>query len=162
MSTLALTTIHQYSDITAHMHPNLPDSSFTTIYTVHVSYSYPYPPRPLYRGPYGGVVGGLNEGGNLMSLTPQRDMVLESSWGDQTGNVGEVGNIGNVGKVEKGEKSRKIKKKNVWKLVKVGIGPNSTKQRWKNVSNCQQCWCKKILSRVKSLQNFTLFCRESE
>ena len=35
-------------------------------------------------------------------------------------------------------------------------------QRCKNVPMCQQCWCKKILSPVKSLQNFTLFCRESE
>ena len=35
-------------------------------------------------------------------------------------------------------------------------------QRGKNVSMCQQCLCKKILYWVKYLQNFTLFCRESE
>ena len=35
-------------------------------------------------------------------------------------------------------------------------------QRCKNVPTCQQCWCKKILVRVKSWQNFTLFCREFE
>ena len=35
-------------------------------------------------------------------------------------------------------------------------------QRCKNVPTCKQCWCEKILSHVKSLQNFTLFCQEIE
>ena len=34
-------------------------------------------------------------------------------------------------------------------------------QMEKNVPMCQQCRCKKILSRVKSLQEITLFCQES-
>ena len=41
----------------------------------------------------------LNEGGDLMSLTPKSDMYLEIPWEDQPENVGKVGNVGIVGKV---------------------------------------------------------------
>ena len=49
----------------------------------------------------GGPRGGLNEGGDLMSLTPKCDMFLESPQADQTGNVGKVGNVGKAGIVGK-------------------------------------------------------------
>ena len=52
---------------------------------------------PLMGGPMGGGTrGGLNEGGDFMSLTPKCDMFLESPRADPTGNVGKVGNLGKV------------------------------------------------------------------
>ena len=39
----------------------------------------PYPPRPHIGEPYGGYQGGLNEGGDIMSLTPKLNMFLEST-----------------------------------------------------------------------------------
>ena len=54
-------------------------------------------PIAPYGGPYGGGTrGGLNEGGDFMSLTPKCDMFLESPRADPTGNVGKVGNLGKV------------------------------------------------------------------
>ena len=58
----------------------------------------PYPLDPNKVGPMGGP-GGLNEGGDFMSLTPKCDMFLEIPWEDQTENIGKVGNVVIVGKV---------------------------------------------------------------
>ena len=94
------------------------------------------PLNPNRRGPRGGP-GGLNKGGDLMSLTPKCDMFLEIPWEDQTENVGKIGNIGirgklgqvgKLGKVGKVGKERKVGKvERVGKVQKVVKCPNGSK-----------------------------------
>ena len=66
----------------------------------------------------GGARGGLNEGGDFMSMTAKCYMFLESPWTDQTGIVGKVGNLGKVRKVGKVGKEGHVG--NVGNLGKVG------------------------------------------
>ena len=68
---------------------------------------------------------GLNEGDDLMSVTPKCEMFLESPWADQTSNVEEIGNPGKVGKVGKAGKVGKVG--NIGKVGKEG--------KWEKVGN---------------------------
>ena len=63
----------------------------------------PLPPYTPIWGALWGARWGLNEGGDIMSLTPDFRLCvicfLESPCADQTGKVGNVGKVGKAGKV---------------------------------------------------------------